>query len=607
MKDLLPYYERELLHLRQLAREFCARHPAMGSKLQLDQDPCPDPHIELLFQSSALLSARTAKRLDGSHTEFTEPYLEMFLPHFLRPFPSSSIIRASYPSAGVAGARPLIVIPRGTEMDSSEVQGVRCRFKTAYEITLTPARFTAAQFDAPAQPPAGLVLPRSAAATLKIAIEDVPPKLATLRVFIDAEPTLCAALRDALFMHAAGAYVEDITGRWIALKEVPVKQVGFAEDETLLPSDARSHLARRLLSEYFVYPDKFNFFDIDLAPMRARLPPDSSAFTLHLALRGFGPDSLPARQLMTLTEANFLLGCSPVLNLFQRQGKAIARAQRTSEYRLLADATNPGGFEVYSVEEVNMTRQRENQVIVTKCRPMYLHRHGENGSDHGCYWILHHDETLAFIHPGHEKHITLMDRDSNAQMADRASLSIALSCTNRDLPNLLGEGERTGRLTPPKGTDSYHIHLLRKPSRTHRFTAENGLHWRLISHLSLNQQALREDSLAALREMLTLYDLPRSAVTRRQMDGITDLACVEATNWVRNKFGTTLAYGTEIRMTLDEEAFAGSGLRLFVEVIDRYLALYTLVNSFVELVVLSRQTGKELVRCEPRRGYRMLV
>jgi hypothetical protein len=35
---------------------------------------------------------------------------------------------------------------------------------------------------------------------------------------------------------------------------------------------ARSHPAYRLLTEYFCFPEKFNFFDIDLALLAASLP-----------------------------------------------------------------------------------------------------------------------------------------------------------------------------------------------------------------------------------------------------------------------------------------------------------------------------------------------
>jgi len=134
MDDLLPYFERELVYLRRLGREFYERYPRVGGALQLSDDTCPDPHIEQLIQSVALLSARVAKRLDDSYPELTEALLETMFPHYLRPFPSCSIVRATYPSVKSAGEAPMLTIARGTEMDSRRRRRVRLQFsRPAYD------------------------------------------------------------------------------------------------------------------------------------------------------------------------------------------------------------------------------------------------------------------------------------------------------------------------------------------------------------------------------------------------------------------------------------------------------------------------------------------
>lgn len=42
----------------------------------------------------------------------------------------------------------------------------------------------------------------------------------------------------------------------------------------MLPFSARSNPAFRLLTEYFSYPEKFNFIDLDLAAVAARVRED---------------------------------------------------------------------------------------------------------------------------------------------------------------------------------------------------------------------------------------------------------------------------------------------------------------------------------------------
>ncbi|MBJ7308831.1 type VI secretion system baseplate subunit TssF [Rugamonas sp. CCM 8940] len=608
MENLLPYFERELVYLRRLRREFSDRYPKVGSRLQLGEENCPDPHVEHTFQSVALIAARIAKRLDDAYPEFTEALFEALFPHYLRPFPSCAIVRAACPPIKSTGAAAVFTIPRGSEVDTVAVDGVRCRFRTTYDVVLAPIRLSAARFEAAIRPPAAMAMHPAASASLSIVVEGaVRTGLKTLRVFIDGEPSFCAALRDALFMRAVQAYVEVGKARWMALPSVPLAPVGFADDDELLPFGARSHASYRVLSEYFVFPEKFNFVDIDLAALQTHLPETCQRFTLHLALAGLPPDSNMARMLGSLSAANLLLGCSPAVNLFQRPGQPISVTHRTADYGVLADATHPAAFEVYSIDAVRMVRRREQKEIVTDFRPFYSLRHGEDSTQKGYYWMLRNDPALALVSPGNEKSITLIDSDFNPLAIEKNSLSIELTCTNRNLPSLLRYGQAGGELTPLRDADSYTVRFLRRPSQAYRYSASFGMHWRLISHLTLNHHSLAQAGLPAFREMLTLYDLPQSPTTRRQIDGIVALEHAATAIWMRHKYGSSLVHGIEVGMTLDEEAYVGSGLHLFVQVIDQFLGQYVQMNSFIELLVLSQQSGKELIRCKPRSGSVNLV
>ena len=151
------------------------------------------------------------------------------------------------------------------------------------------------------------------------------------------------------------------------------------------------------------------------------------------------------------------------------------------------------------------------------------------------------------------------------------------------------------------------IRLLRKPTPPLRFASRGGTHWRLVTQLALNHHSLVQEGLDAFREMLTLYDLPQSPATQRQIGAVVGLAHAATTAWRRHPRGHTLVHGVEVRLTLDEDAFVGSGVHLFVQVIDHFLGLYVQVNSFTELVVLSHKTGEELIRCKPRNGDLNLV
>jgi type VI secretion system protein ImpG len=63
----------------------------------------------------------------------------------------------------------------------------------------------------------------------------------------------------------------------------------------------------------------------------------------------------------------------------------------------------------------------------------------------------------------------------------------------------------------------------------------------------------------------------------------------------------------EIELTVDEQAFVGIGLSLFVAVLDRFFALYFHDNSFTQLVVVSAKSSEILKKCPPRSGDIALV
>lgn len=601
MDELFAQYERELVTMRQLCREYAERYPKVAAKLQLGGDACDDPHVERLIQSVALLCARVSKRLDDSYPQFTEALLNLLFPHYLKPFPSCAIVRFVPTGAGTAK------FPRGTLLESAPVRGVHCKFQTAYDVAPSPAAITSARFDALIRAPSATRLPPGMATaigiefTVSAALPAGTP--ASLRIYLDGDTSFCAALRDALFMRAASAYVQaGADEAWLPLAGIPIAAVGFADDDALIPFDARSHRAYRILVEYFAFPEKFNFFDIDLAALCARLPPDCSRFTLHLALAGVAPGSDQARMLAGLSAQSLLSGCTPVTNLFRQPGVPIGYTQRTAEYTVLGHSAHAAAYEVYSVDRVHMVQQRGKDIAPIEFRPFYALRHGENDGHKGRYWILRHDDTLAVTSPGHEKVISLVDTDGEPLAVEQTTLSIDLTCTNRDLPCLLKCGSPDGDLAIPGAAQGARIRFLRRPTRPHRLANGQGIHWRLISHLTLNHHSLAQEGADGLREMLTLYDVTGSAVTRRQIAGIVGLEHAETTAWIRHKRGSSLAHGTEVRLTIDEDAFVGAGLHLFVQVIDQFFALYVQMNSFIELVILSHQSGEELFRCKPRSG-----
>ena len=613
MEQLLPYYERELGYLRRHLREFAERYPKIAGRLLISGEVCEDPHTERMIESFALLNARIAKRLDDDYPEFTEALFDVLYPHYLRPFPSCSIARLDF--AGAANQQTGVsVLPRGTALNTRPVRGSACTFRTVYPITVAPLALSGAAFSAIIDHPDAVRLPEGAGSGLSLTLSVTADQLRLgrlalprLRVFIDGEPSFCAALRDTLFMRAAGAYVEaDGNGRWFPVAGIPIHPAGFDDDDALIDFPARSHAAYRLLTEYFCFPDKFNFFDIDLAALMAALPSTLSAnattVTLHLALAGLRADSNTARMLGTLSTNNLLLGCTPVINLFRQRGEPIRLTHASANYPVLADGRRAFAYEVQSIESVNLVRQTPQGETVVEFHPFYSLKHAQTPEQNGHYWVLRRDETLADKSPGFETQIAIVDIDFDPAAVETQTLNIELTCSNRDLPASLSYGHPGGDLFLEGGSNMRSISFLRKPTITYRFESGRGAHWRLISHLTLNHLSLAHGGVDAFREMLALYDLPRSPSSQRQIGGVASIEQRTASAWMAGNPFTCLVRGVEVRLVIDEEAFVGSGIHAFTHIIERFLALYVHANSFTQLVVVSNKTGEELLKCLPRSG-----
>lgn len=616
MRDLLPHFQRELHFLQTHKNEFAAAYPDLGGRLATASDLLDDPHVERMVQSFALLAARIHKRLDDDFPLVTESLLEVVYPHYLRPFPSCSVACFDL-GAGAAQMSQPQSVPRGTVLDTRAVRGVKCRLRTAYDVALLPLRVVEAGFRGVLQAPSGTVLPRDATTVFSVRFELVAPQLDwdtlgvdAVRVYLHGETSMVHTLRDALAGQVRGTLVQgDGPGPWTAMPGALPRCVGFDADEALIPYDERSHPAYRLLTEYFGFPQKFNFFDLPLPPRGQR--PRSRALTLHFPLAGIRLDSDNARQLEMVDAQALVTGCTPVVNLFAQRADPIRVTHTDATYPVLPDGGRRAyGFEVYSIDRVFRVQQTPQGEDIHAFQPFYSLRHEQllrDGEHAGRYWYAQRSEAMAERSPGYETEIAIVDVEFDPAAPQTDTLSLDVHATNRDLPSLLSVGHAGGDLFLEGGSAAREIRLLRVPTRSSRFERGQGALWRLVSHLSLNHLSLGGAGVGALQELLRLYDLPRSAVNRRLVDGLVDISCHAASACLPGNPFPTFVRGTRIRLVVDEAAYVGHGLRLFAQVLDHFFGLYVQANSFTQLELASALTGEVLMSFPRRAGALALL
>ncbi len=610
LDELLPYYENELTYLRRLSREFAGRYPKIAARLMLEGEVCEDPHVERMIESFAFLTARIHKKLDDEFPQVTEALLSVLYPHFLRPVPSMSIVELQ-PTAG-AELSAVQRIPRGTMLLTRPVQGVPVRYRTAYPVEIWPLKVADAKLES-AERSAFALQGAGSVATLRIRVEasgQAPlPQLGVrrLRFYLDGETPLVHALYEIL-LNSTGEIVlrapegAPRTGP-VRLPPGALRAVGFGEDEGLLDYDARSFLGYRLIQEYFVLPEKFLFFELDGLDF-SRFPKGAE---LVFEIQPFGrPERLPRLE-QTVSADTFRLNCTPIVNLFKQQAEPIRLTQERHEYPVIPDVRRPLGLEVYSVDSVRKFSRTTERANLTDFAPFYSIRHGLHDDADGCNWYVQRQPSARPNDEGTELSIALVDRDMNPRVPAVETLSLSLTCTNRDLPSQLPFGGDESLLQVEHGGVIAHARLLKKPTATWRAPMRMANQWRLISHLALNHLSIVDGGREALLEILSLYNYADSASLRKQIAGIVEVGSRPSVTRIGRAPRQAFVRGTDVELSFDESQYVGGGVYLMARVLDVFFGLYCTANSYTRLSVRSQQREGVLASFAPRAGAWPLV
>ena len=377
-----------------------------------------------------------------------------------------------------------------------------------------------------------------------------------------------------------------------------LRHVGFEDEDALLDYDPRSFIGYRLIQEYFVLPEKFLFVDLtglDLSRF-------DRAVEVAIELGAFGRPERLQRLEQAVSAETFRLFCTPIVNLFKQQGEPIRVSQERHEYQVVPDVRRPLGMEVYSVDWVRKFSRTPPGNDSVEFHPAYSVQHGLHDDGSGHYWYLQRRPSLLPNDDGSDVMISLVDRDMNPRAPGVDTLSVSLTCTNRDLPSQLPVGGEESQLQLEAGGVVSGARLLRKPSATWRAPMRQANQWRLISHLSLNHLSIVDGGREALLEILSLYNFADSAAVRKHIAGITSVTGHPSVTRIGQAPRQAFVRGTEVELTFDENQYVGSGVYLMACVLDRFFGLYCTANSYTRLSVRSQQREDWLVRFPPRGG-----
>jgi type VI secretion system protein ImpG len=504
-------------------------------------------------------------------------------------------------------------IKRNSPLYSRPIAGkdTSCSFRTCYPVTLWPVTVASAKVT-PSSEQAASSASGESLAVIRIDLKCLGPTrfdslpFPRLRFYLNGDNLTVHTLHELLFNNVLR--VELVSGTRsrqasLALPSGCIEPVGFRRDEGLLPYPDRSFLGYRLLQEYFSFPQKFLFFDLTGFNQvnRSKLG-DSVQILIHIG--SFDRKDLLQQLEQRVNAETFQLGCTPIINLFDRLAEPIRVTQKDTAYLVVADIHRRSSTEVYTVNKVTSTApyfEKPREYV-----PFYSIRHSYSEDPAQGYWYVDRRTSEQPGDHGTEVYLSLVNLQFEPVRPPDESLTLYLTCTNRDLAGELPFAGAYGELSLEAGS-LVRVRSLMIPSKTVRPPLRRGLQWRLISHLALNYLSIVQGGKEALQEILKLYDFTEDPVIRKQITGILDISSGPHVSRIISNHGVAFVQGVQVNIEFDEAEFVGSSVFLFAAVLEAFLGLYSSINSFSQLVARSKQRKGYLKQWPPRMGEQILL
>ncbi len=610
--ELLDLYNRELAYFRQLAGSFADKHPKIAGRLRLSER-VEDPHVSRLIEAFAYLNARVRLKIEDEFPELCEAILNVLYPEYLAPFPSCSIVRFELQKSQFEltnGYR----LPRKTNLTTQEIDGQPCRFRTCYPVETWPFSLHSAKVETPpfhvpptpfSQQAKGIVRLELKMYSDRVKFQQLP--MEKLRVFLNGDSRYVFDLYELILNNSIGVVIAASDGdqKPATLPADCLAPVGFEFDECLIDYSAKSRMGYHLLTEFFAFPYKFLFFDINgIDPGLLARVGQGSTLCIYIFLNEIH------RNLENLPPSTFQLGATPAINLFEQRCEPIRISSTRSEFRVIPDARRPLANEVYCVNRVMVTSQERQNIELF---PFYSANH-RNAETKPCFWFgkrlkteIVADQFNTSEDLGSDVFLSLVGLDANnkAREFDSWTMDVEATCFNRDYPNRL---PTSTKMTAESGTAMVLTNCLVHPTETVRPDLRDEAYWRLISHLSLNHISLAQNdsNTESLKEIIRLYNFSKQRAGDAMVDGLVDINTRRIVSRLVCRDGSPLSSGfckgTEIEIILNEEKFSGGGHFLFGSVLDRFFSLYASINSFTKTVLRTQQQEQVICEWPPRTG-----
>ena len=637
-QEFLELYNRELRILKEHGKEFAEEFPGLAERLGGLLENNMDPMIGGLLEGTAFMAARVQLKLKHEYSQFTNNLLDQLVPDYLAPVPSVALLKIDPPFAEPS-LKDGMKISTGSYAEARFVERERriaCKYRLGTDITLWPFELANADFlPSPASLQGlGVDIGSTVQSGLKLSLlrrtmarqDDEPSekqiakkpegwiskcRTNELTFHIVCQEADAVRIYEMIFANIQNIYVRYLDGFGdpvvASLPLECLQQIGFGEDDVLFPPEKRVFSGFDLLREYFVFPAKFLGFK--LIGLQKILPNiDTNRMDIIFAFKQ-GDGKLSA----IVKAENFALYAAPAVNLFEMAAARVPVKKNEHEFHVVTDRSRHLDFEIHRVLKVQANFSGGG--AKADVFPLYVAPPMEASNPETLYYTMRRlprrrseDERRlgqSSRYVGTDVFLTLNNHMNNDDERRITDLSVRALCSNRHLTENLPVGQGGADFILEDKT-ALKVSCISGPTLPRDSTIaytdaglsalpESSSAWRLISMLSLNHLGLTgrgtDNSASALRELLSLFANRSDAATERRIRGIVSIENSAINRRVRQKNGAGVVRGLEIRVTLDEKAFEGSGIFLMGAILDRFFAEYVGINNAVQTVIVSVERG----------------
>ena len=580
-ESLLSYFEQELRFIRSEAVHFAERHPGAASSLGMRKDSIDDPQITRLIESVALINGRLQQRLDQSYPELTESLVNLLFPHYLRPVPSYTML--GFDIEEDASAKH--TIPSGTEFEVVNESRESAVFRTIENLDLLPLVVSNVEvLFAPFETlkPSGA---DKAKAMIELTIQAVDEGMElssldfdALKIHLLGETSSALKLYDLLANGTSQIVASFGTRQSVILGREALEPVGFDVEDTILPYQAASFGGFKLLTEFFMFPERFQGFKLDLKPVISQVK--GAKLKLHIYL-----DEMSVEQARAIQPHHFSLFSTPIVNLHSQVSEPVEIDFSQKQYPVHLDSAQSTGVELFSIDKV---------LDVTEGDPFAVAQiYGEkyNDAESELRWQLVQETSDRGV------------LSSSLKVADLGNVS-AKSASRVWLVNAtVTDGLRAASLPATSQISCLEsltipaaMSLTRRPTMPVRSRDVNKNVWALLCHLHFNYHAIlgTDDPVSTLKNVFDLYNHNQTVQNHTYIESLLRIEQEQVVAPIRVSGKTCFAYGTKISVTLDASNVNG-GIALFAHLLDRFFAYFAGFNSFTQVdIYLEGQDGAYL-------------